>query len=190
MQMKPTIARIAAQTAMTRRIKKWVPPAIAAWKIVRGDKVEIMTGKEKGKRGVILKVYREDQRVLVEGLNLVKRHTKGMSADQPGGIVTKEAPVHVSVVSLIDPVLQVPTRTKWGYLPDTTKVRIAVKSGAVIPKPEILKMRRHPRPYAGPKDTAPDVAHKKTVSEQDATLHAALRSLTILGDAGHVLDTK
>jgi large subunit ribosomal protein L24 len=175
---------------MTRRIKKPVPPPIAVWKILRGDKVQITSGKERGKRGTVLKVYRKEQRVLVEGLNLVKRHTPGQSKDQPGGIVTKEAPVHLSAVSLLDPVQQVPTKVRWGFLEDGTKVRVANKSGALIPKPDILKQRRHPRPYAGPRDTAPEVAHKKTVSEQDETLHRALRSLTILGDAGHVLEKK
>merc|ERR1719183_1322556 len=166
---------------MTRRVKKKLPPPMSgAWKVVRGDKVEIVSGKEKGKRGTVLKIYRKEQRVLVEGLNLVKRHTPGQSKDQAGGIVTKEAPVHLSTVSLLDPVQQVPTRVKWGFLEDGTKVRIANKSGAIVPKPDILKQRRHPRPYAGPRDTAPEVAHKKTVSEQDETLHRALRSLTIL----------
>jgi len=188
--MKPSIARIAAQTAQTRRIPKPVPPPIRSWKIVRGDKVEILSGKEKGKRGTILKVYRREQRVLVEGLNLVKRHTPSRSKDEPGGIVTKEAPVPLAAVSLLDPVQQVPTRTKWGFLEDGTKVRIASKSGAIIPKPEASKERRYPRPLPGPKDTAPTVAVEKTVSEQDDTLHNALRSLTILGDAGHVLEKK
>jgi hypothetical protein len=126
----------------------------------------------------------------VEGLNLVKRHTPGQGQGQPGGIVTKEAPVPLSAVALLDPVQQVPTRIKWGFLEDGTKVRISSKSGAIIPKPDALKERRHPRPLAGPRDTAPDVVAAKTVSEQDDTLHTALRSLTILGDAGHVLAEK
>ena len=128
-----------------------------------------------------------EQRVLVEGLNLVKRHTPSQGQGQPGGIVTKEAPVHLSAVSLIDPVQQVPTRVKWGFLEDGTKVRISSQSGAIVPKPDGLKDRRHPRPHTGPRDTAPEVVAARTVSEQDDTLHAALRSLTILGDAGHVL---
>jgi hypothetical protein len=128
--------------------------------------------------------------VLIEGLNLVKRHTPGRSQQDQGGIVTKEAPVHLSNVSLLDPVQQVPTRVKWGFLEDGTKVRISCKSGAIVPKPDIAKERRHPRPLQNPKDTAPEVAHIKTVSEQDDTLHNALRAMTILGDAGHVLEKK
>ena len=86
--MKATVARIAAQTAMTRRVKKKLPPPISgAWKVVRGDKVEIVSGKEKGKRGTVLKIYRKEQRVLVEGLNLVKRHTPGQSSKLSGGLV-------------------------------------------------------------------------------------------------------
>mmetsp|Transcript_23093 Transcript_23093/g.47175 ORF Transcript_23093/g.47175 Transcript_23093/m.47175 type:complete len:197 (+) Transcript_23093:13-603(+) len=158
-----------------------LPKPFNIWKIVRGDKVQVISGSEKGKVATITRVDRKKQRVFCEGLNLVKKHVKGQG-QQPGQIITKEAPIHVSNVALIDPVENVPTRVKMAFLQDGTKVRIAKKSGAIIPKPEILRQRRLPHPIGGPaKDTAPDVALAKTRTADEDALHDALRKLTLMG---------
>eukprot|EP00301_Raphidiophrys_heterophryoidea_P002530 c11180_g1_i3.p1 GENE.c11180_g1_i3~~c11180_g1_i3.p1 ORF type:complete len:116 (+),score=29.21 c11180_g1_i3:51-350(+) len=86
--------------------KKWpkVKPehTFLKWKIVRGDLVQVMVGKDKGKQGLVLKALRPENSVLVEGCNLVKKHVQG-TRDQPGGIATKESKIHVSNVALVDP---------------------------------------------------------------------------------------
>ncbi|MDD4036244.1 MAG: 50S ribosomal protein L24 [Bacilli bacterium] len=72
-------------------------------KLKVGDKVKIIAGKEKGKEGMIVRTLRNENRVVVEGINLVKKHTKPSGEDQTGGIVEREAPLHVSNVMLIEP---------------------------------------------------------------------------------------
>jgi large subunit ribosomal protein L24 len=103
----------------------------AKLKIKKGDRVIVISGADRGKRGEVLKVIPDERRVLVAGVNLVKRHTK-QSAKTQGGVITKEAPVHVSNVALADPKTQKPTRVGFKILADGTKVRIAKKSGEVI----------------------------------------------------------
>jgi large subunit ribosomal protein L24 len=103
----------------------------AKLKIKKGDRVIVISGSDKGKRGEILKVMPEDSRVIVSGVNLVKRHTK-QSAKTQGGIISKEAAIHVSNVALLDPKTQKATRVGFKFLGDGTKVRVARKSGEVI----------------------------------------------------------
>ena len=84
-------------------------------KIKKGDTVQVLTGKDKGSTGKVIAVYREAERVLVEGVNRVTRHTKaGQTArgSQTGGLVVQEAPIHVSNVQVVDPSDKKPTRTK------------------------------------------------------------------------------
>jgi large subunit ribosomal protein L24 len=100
-------------------------------KIKKGDQVQVIAGKDKGKRGEVLRVMTEDRRVLVQGVNMVKRHTRP-STTQPGGIVDKEAAIHVSNVALIDPKSDKPTRAGFTYLEGNRKVRVARRSGEVI----------------------------------------------------------
>ncbi len=98
-----------------------------------GDKVKVITGKDKGKEGVILKAFPSKQRVLVEGVNIVKKHAKPSQDNPQGGIVNEEAPIHVSNVMPIDPKTGEPTRV--GYkIEDGKKVRIAKKSGEPLDK--------------------------------------------------------
>lgn len=99
----------------------------------RGDRVRVMRGRDAGKEGTILRVDRKRGRVVVEGVNLRKRHLPPRGGE-PGQIVTFEAPIHVSNVMLLDPVDGKPTRVRFRRNPDGTKDRIAVRSGAVIPK--------------------------------------------------------
>ncbi len=103
---------------------------MAKLKIKKGDKVVIIAGKDKGKTGEVLRVVPKDMRVLVQGVNMVKRHTRP-AMGQPGGIVEKEAMLHVSNVAHIDPKSDKPTRIGFKTL-DGRKVRFARKSGEVL----------------------------------------------------------
>ena len=101
-------------------------------KVKKGDDVIVLAGRDKGKKGSVLRVLRDEERVVVQGVNVVKRHTKP-SAAQPGGIVEKEAPIHVSNVSHVDPADGKPTRVGFKFLEDgKRKVRFARRSGEVI----------------------------------------------------------
>ena len=101
-----------------------------AAKIKKGDRVVLLTGKDKGRTGSVLKVFPKEERVLVEGLNMVKRHTKPSQADPNGGIKNKEAPVHVSNVAVVDSAGK-PTRVGFRMEGDK-KVRFAKTTGEVI----------------------------------------------------------
>ncbi len=100
-------------------------------KVKKGDEVVVIAGKEKGKKGKIVKVIPAESRVVVGGINMVKRHTKP-SRTGAGGIVEKEASLHVSNVSLLDPKSGKPTRAGYKIKDDGTKVRIARKSGDAV----------------------------------------------------------
>jgi large subunit ribosomal protein L24 len=101
------------------------------FKIKKGDKVVVITGRDKGKSGEVLKVLRDEDRVLVQGVHMVKRHTRP-SAGQSGGIVEKEAPIHISNVAHLDPKSNKPTRVGYKTLEDGRKVRVARRSGEVL----------------------------------------------------------
>lgn len=98
-----------------------------------GDKVKILAGKDKGKEGVITKSFPKKDRVIVEGVNVVKKHQKPSQANPSGGIVEKEAPIHVSNVMLIDPSTNEPTRVGHKIV-DGKKVRVSKKTGEIIDK--------------------------------------------------------
>ena len=101
--------------------------------VKKGDKVKVLTGKDRGKEGTVLAVFPKKQRVLVEGVNMIKKHAKPSQENPQGGILNVEAPIHVSNVLPIDPKTGEPTRA--GYeIRDGKKVRIAKKSGAVLDK--------------------------------------------------------
>jgi large subunit ribosomal protein L24 len=100
-------------------------------KFRKGDDVIVITGKDKGKKGNILKVFPKDSRLLVQGVNMVKRHTRP-SQTNPGGIIDKEAPIHVSNISHMDPVGGKAVRIGFKTLEDDRKVRVAKRSGEMI----------------------------------------------------------
>lgn len=101
--------------------------------IRKNDTVLVRTGKDRGKRGRVLRVLPEKDRVVVEGVNLIKRHTRpDPRRNIKGGIVQREAPIHVSNVMLIDPDTNEPTRIGHKFLADGHKVRISRRSGAVV----------------------------------------------------------
>lgn len=101
--------------------------------VKKGDKVMVISGKDKGKTGVILAAFPKQNRVLVEGVNIIKKHSKPNQLNPQGGIISQEAPIHVSNVMPIDPKSGEPTRV--GYkVEDGKKVRVAKKSGEVLDK--------------------------------------------------------
>ncbi|WML55558.1 50S ribosomal protein L24 [Neobacillus sp. PS3-12] len=100
--------------------------------VKKGDKVRVISGKDKGKTGVILAAYPKESRVLVEGINIVKKHAKPSQVNPQGGIINQEAPIHVSNVMPIDPKSGNPTRVGYQTV-DGKKVRVA-KSGEVLDK--------------------------------------------------------
>ncbi len=101
------------------------------FKIKKGDRVVVITGRDKGKTGEVLRVIREESRVVVQGVNIVKRHTKP-SAASTGGVVEKEAALHISNVAHVDPKTSKPTRVGYTVLDGGRKVRVARKSGETI----------------------------------------------------------
>ena len=101
------------------------------FKIKKGAKVVVITGRDKGKSGEVLRVLRDEDRVLVQGVNMIKRHTRP-AAGQTGGIVEKEAAIHISNVAHIDPKSSKPTRVGYKVLGDGRKVRVARRSGEVL----------------------------------------------------------
>ncbi len=101
------------------------------FKIKKGDRVVVTTGREKGKTGEVIRVLRKDQRVLVQNVNMIKRHTRP-SQFSPGGIVEKEAPLHISNVAHIDPKTSEPTRVGYRVTDDGRKIRFARRSGEPI----------------------------------------------------------
>ena len=101
------------------------------FRLRKGDDVVVISGRDKGKTGSILRVIRSEDRVIVDGINMVKRHTRPSQA-QPGGIVNKEAPIHISYVALADPKDGSATRVGYKFLEDGRKVRVAKQSGEVI----------------------------------------------------------
>jgi large subunit ribosomal protein L24 len=102
--------------------------------VKKDDTVIVITGKDKGKKGRIIAAYPRENRVLVEGVNMVKKHAKPTQQNPQGGILDQEAPIHVSNVMLVDPKTNKPTRVGYKVLENGQKVRVAKKSGEVIDK--------------------------------------------------------
>lgn len=106
-----------------------------AAKIKKGDYVQVISGSlknGKGKKGEVLKVFTKEQRVIVSGINMVKRHLRPTQFDPEGGIKQFEAPIHISNVAHIDPKDGKPTRVGFKTLKDGKKVRVAKRSGEII----------------------------------------------------------
>jgi large subunit ribosomal protein L24 len=99
--------------------------------IRKGDNVVVISGSDKGKKGSVLKVFPKENRALVQGVNMVKRHQR-QTQTQQAGIVTKEAPIHLSNIAVADPKDGKPTRVAFQVQKDGKKVRVAKRSGEVI----------------------------------------------------------
>jgi len=100
-------------------------------KIRKGDKVVVLSGKDKGRTGEVLRVLPKDDKAVVRGVNQVQRHQR-QTQSQEGGIITKEAPIHLSNLALVDPKDGKPTRVGFRIEKDGSKVRVAKRSGEVI----------------------------------------------------------
>ena len=101
-------------------------------KIKRGDRVVVLTGKDRGKQGTVRSILNKDNRVLVEGLNIVKRHQRARQQGQASQIIEREAPIHISNVMLIDPNDGQPTRIGFRRREDGSLVRVGKRSGEDI----------------------------------------------------------
>jgi large subunit ribosomal protein L24 len=104
---------------------------MSAAKIKKGDRVVVLSGKDKGKHGDVVRAMPKDMKVVVAGVNVVSRHTKPTQAAPQGGIIRKEAPIHVSKVAIEDPKTGKPTRVGF-RIENGQKVRVAKRSGEVI----------------------------------------------------------
>ena len=102
-----------------------------AARIKKGDKVVVLTGRDKGRSGEVIQVMPKDERALIRGVNMITRHQK-QSAAQEGGLIRKEAPIHLSNVAIADPTDGKPTRVGFKTLNDGRKVRFAKRSGETI----------------------------------------------------------
>jgi large subunit ribosomal protein L24 len=103
-----------------------------AARIRKGDRVQVISGANKGQRGEVTQVFPRADRAVVQGVNRVTKHTKPQGMGQPGGIVQQEAPIHLSNLMLIDPKTDKPTRIGFRVLDDGRKVRVARPGGSVI----------------------------------------------------------
>lgn len=102
-------------------------------RIKTGDEIEVITGKDKGKRGNVIRVLRQTERVVVENINLVKRHTRpNPMQGTAGGIIDKEMPIHISNVALVNPTTNKPDKVGFKFLEDGTKVRYFKSNGEVV----------------------------------------------------------
>jgi large subunit ribosomal protein L24 len=103
-----------------------------AARIKKGDQVVVISGDDRGKRGEVLEVRPKVSRAVVQGINIARHHTKPKGMGQPGGIVEKEATIHLSNIALLDPKTDKPTRVGFKVLENGTKVRVARATGNVI----------------------------------------------------------
>lgn len=104
-------------------------------KIMRGDRVKVIRGNHREAEGTVLRVLTDSDRVVIEGVNMRKRHQRPTQDNPEGGIITSEAPIHVSNVMLIDPASGEPSRVRARLESDGMKERIAVRSGNPVPRP-------------------------------------------------------
>lgn len=102
-----------------------------AAKIKKGDKVVVLAGRDKGRTGEVVQVMPKEERALVRGINIVKRHQR-QTANQEGGIISKEGPIHLSNIAIADPKDGKPSRVGFQVLEDGSKVRVAKRSGEKI----------------------------------------------------------
>jgi large subunit ribosomal protein L24 len=103
-----------------------------AARIRKGDTVAVISGADRGKRGEVLQVFPKDDRAVVQGVNMARRHIKPQGMGKPGGLVDQEATIHLSNLKLIDPKTNEPTKVGFRVLGDGRKVRVAKATGNVI----------------------------------------------------------
>ncbi|XP_039976885.1 probable 39S ribosomal protein L24, mitochondrial [Xiphias gladius] len=147
-----------------KRRKVFVEPiAPEDWSVLRGDMVEILSGKDKGKQGKVIQVFRHRNWVILEGLNTHHRYV-GRTQDYRGTYIASEAPILLHNVTLIDPSDRKPTEVEWKFTEEGERVRVSVRTGRIIPKP-VVERRDGIVPEQwkdGPKDTSPEDTLEKT----------------------------
>ena len=126
--MKPLVYKKRERRAAPPRLPK------AKMHVTKGDLVAVISGDDKGKRGKVLRAVPAKQRVVIEGVNIVKRHRKARQQGEESAIVSFPAPIHVSKVMLLDPKDDAPTRVRRRVDKDGTVERVAVRSGQPIPR--------------------------------------------------------
>jgi large subunit ribosomal protein L24 len=141
------------------------------WKIVKGDQVYVNTGKDKGKIGQVVKVYRKTNQCVVDGINVRLREIKNNPSEmEKGGVIPINKPIHMSNLNLIDPETGRGTKVRIGYLSDGSKVRISKKSKQIIPKPNMEPFSyaaRHRGREDGPNDTPAKLVMMTTYKGED-----------------------
>uniref|UniRef100_UPI0037E7209F large ribosomal subunit protein uL24m n=1 Tax=Semicossyphus pulcher TaxID=241346 RepID=UPI0037E7209F len=147
-----------------KRRKVFVEPLAAEdWSLLKGDQVEILAGKDKGKQGKVIQVYRHRNWVILEGLNTHHRYI-GKTGDYHGTYIASEAPLLLRDVALIDPSDRKPTEVEWKFTEEGERVRVSIRTGRIIPKP-VVERRDGIVPQQwkdGPKDTSPEDTLEKT----------------------------
>ena len=141
------------------------------WKITKGDMVQVIRGKDEGKVGEVLKVMRKQNRVIVDGVNIVMKRKKGdEQGESIGGVKPILAPLHISRVNLVDPTTGEATKVAIGYLEDGTKVRVSKTTGTIIEKPDRSQFtyeNRVKNKVDGPLDTQADLVLEVTYQGED-----------------------
>ncbi|XP_037548854.1 probable 39S ribosomal protein L24, mitochondrial [Nematolebias whitei] len=147
-----------------RRKKVFVEPLEPEdWTLLKGDRVEILAGKDKGKQGKVTQVFRRRNWVIVEGLNTHYRYIE-KSFNYPGTYIASEAPLLIRDVALIDPSDKKPVEVEWKFTEEGQRVRVSVRTGRIIPKP-VVERRDGIVPLQwkdGPKDTSPEDTLEKS----------------------------
>jgi large subunit ribosomal protein L24 len=118
----------------TNRVRHAVNASRVRLHVAKGDTVRVVRGDDKGKEGKVIRTYPKAGRVLVEGVNIVKKHRRARTAEEQSGILEMPAPIAVSNVMLLDPKSGAPTRVRRRIDTDGTKERISVKSGDALPR--------------------------------------------------------
>ena len=155
---------------VTKHVKEASKHLIKKWKIFTGDRVVVTAGKDKGQIGQVTKVLRKENKLIVSGINLVKKHVKPQpqpgEPSPPGQIISVEQPIHYSNVSLVDPNTGGRVRIQSRFLDDGTKVRVTkgrLSSQTIVPKPDQLLERKTARGTGvGEKDTREDAVREVT----------------------------
>ncbi|XP_071772344.1 large ribosomal subunit protein uL24m [Centroberyx gerrardi] len=154
------------------RRKVFVEPiAPEEWSLFRGDTVEIVAGKDKGKQGKVVQVFRHRNWVLLEGLNIHYRYI-GKSGNYRGTYIASEAPMLLRDVALIDPTDRKPTQVEWRFTEEGEKVRVSLRTGRIVPKPVVERRDGIVTQQwkDGPKDTSPEDTLEKTYTPSLKTL--------------------
>eukprot|EP00455_Lapot_gusevi_P000246 TRINITY_DN1010_c0_g1_i1.p1 TRINITY_DN1010_c0_g1~~TRINITY_DN1010_c0_g1_i1.p1 ORF type:complete len:213 (+),score=70.87 TRINITY_DN1010_c0_g1_i1:84-722(+) len=155
-----------------RPTRKWkeIEP-LRKWGVVKGDIVQVIAGTDRGLQAVVKEVVRAKNSVIVEGAKMRVRYLRP-TPNARGKMYKGESLIHVSNVALVDPVSKKPTRISYRFTADGLKVRVAKKSGVVIPKPANLNQRQERPSFTSPLDTAPEDVLLNTYQQELEALKA------------------